>query len=235
MANEWAIKPAVLVVWNPDTGQYEPADPLEPRCTAVWASSGFRVGVYHGAGDICGRPAEHNIGDLGVCEHHYKRAQAWRTDHAHRTITALDRKQRELARERAAEAKQLALDEINAREAAEAALSVVYYVQRESDDLIKIGTTRRMKTRLITLRGEHGPINLLLTHSGAHRREHDIHAIFADLRVEGEWFQPGAELLRWIKRIGRGGVDVGEAIRDETRDRARRRLQAASAARRAAG
>jgi predicted TIM-barrel fold metal-dependent hydrolase len=77
---------------------------------------------------------------------------------------------------------------------------IVYYLER-GDGLIKIGTTVSLRARMSSLRSEHGDLRILLTHCGAFARELEMHRKFADLRVTGEWFAPGTDLLAWI--IGR--------------------------------
>ena len=76
--------------------------------------------------------------------------------------------------------------------------SLVYYGQRESDSLIKIGTSRTIISRWVTLTGEHGPLVLMAAHRGAHREERMVHDHFAALRVEGEWFRPELPLVEHI-------------------------------------
>ena len=78
--------------------------------------------------------------------------------------------------------------------------TIVYYLQR-ADGLIKIGTTKGLAKRLTDLRREHGDLRILLTHRGDRTRETAMHHRFAELRVQGEWFQPGQALLSWILEV----------------------------------
>jgi hypothetical protein len=80
---------------------------------------------------------------------------------------------------------------------------VVYYLLRESDGLIKIGTSTRFRERLSDLRAEHGALRLLLTHRGDHDCEDQMHYRFKDLRIHGEWFRPGKPLMGWILEVRR--------------------------------
>lgn len=79
--------------------------------------------------------------------------------------------------------------------------ATVYYVQRASDSLIKIGFSTVPRERLGTLRREHGPLDLLATHKGGRDAERIQHRRFDHLRVTGEWFRPEPELLDHIERI----------------------------------
>jgi hypothetical protein len=90
--------------------------------------------------------------------------------------------------------------------AARAEGSLVYYIQRESDSLIKIGTSRTIAGRWAALKSEHGPILLMAAHQGAHREERIVHDAFAALRVEGEWFRPELPLIEHILKARKVGV-----------------------------
>ena len=73
---------------------------------------------------------------------------------------------------------------------------LVYNLQRSSDGLIKIGTSRTLVSRFAALRRDYGPLLLMATHRGAHKEEHTIHDYFAALRTEGEWVPPGRGTAR---------------------------------------
>lgn len=217
------VHPPVIMIFYPERGGYDLA---EARCIARWAGS--QSG--HVAGQICGEAALRQLGDIWVCEYHYKRGVKWlegkvSRDHEaelrnarelHQEQVRLDReralKQRELdkenARLRSAEARKLALQEahlyrerLKAEETARAENSRVYYVQRESDGLIKIGTSRTLADRLKNLRREHGPLRLIAAVGGSHAEEAALHRQFAELRTAGEWFRPGLPLLRHLRTV----------------------------------
>jgi hypothetical protein len=193
---------AMLMVWDAQAGQYVLADLGEPRCVARWKFDGFALSYgWHSQGDLCWRPAPHRVGDAWFCDWHFKIALEWRRERQQAEIAEDHREKMRLARERSAETRRLNIERLKAEEEAAAALSVVYYVQRESDGLIKIGTTRRLGSRMAAIRSEHGPVELLLTHSGAHKREQEIHDLFAEFRAEGEWFQPDPQLRQWIRDL----------------------------------
>jgi hypothetical protein len=82
--------------------------------------------------------------------------------------------------------------------------SIVYYVQRESDRLIKIGTTRAFPKRFASLQREHGPLLFVGAHRGAFSEEAAAHASFRYLRVAGEWFRPELALLEHILKKREG-------------------------------
>jgi Meiotically up-regulated gene 113 len=88
-----------------------------------------------------------------------------------------------------------------AAEIGRAGCSLVYYLQRVSDGLIKIGTSRTLISRFAALRSEHGPLLLMAAHRGAHKEEHAIHDYFAELRAGGEWFRPDVALLEHILKV----------------------------------
>jgi hypothetical protein len=152
----------------------------DATCAARWATSNRA----HLAGDICGAVATELIGDVDLCVHHYRRALDWFYKH---TEDAPER--HEEARRKAAEKGRLLAE----------ARSVVYYLRRESDGLIKIGFTSNYRVRLSSLRREHGPLRLLLATAGARGEESAAHKMFLTQWVAGEWFRPEIELLKWIE------------------------------------
>ena len=78
---------------------------------------------------------------------------------------------------------------------------MVYFLQAEGGGAVKIGTSLRLSSRLKTLGKEQGlALQVLGITKGERRREKELHWRFAHLRIQGEWFQPGAELMRFIKR-----------------------------------
>lgn len=88
-----------------------------------------------------------------------------------------------------------------AAETGRAECSLVYYLQRASDGLIKIGTSRTLPSRFAALRSEHGQVLPMAAHRGAHKEEHTIHGYFAALRAEGEWFRPDVALPGHILKV----------------------------------
>lgn len=77
----------------------------------------------------------------------------------------------------------------------------VYFAQRRRRGLIKIGysrgVTRRLKSKEIRAR-------LLGSIPGFRKEERETHARFAHLRVRGEWFRPGEDLLAFIHAEAQG-------------------------------
>lgn len=70
---------------------------------------------------------------------------------------------------------------------------VVYYLRL--NDLIKIGTTGNLKSRL----GQYPPGCILLaTEAGSTETEKQRHEQFASYRVQGEWFQAADRLMAHI-------------------------------------
>lgn len=195
-----AVHPPVLMIFDPDRGAYAAA--TGERCTARWATTGFG----HLGGQICGREATEEAGDNWFCDHHYRRVRGWMNeregwdhDKARRLMRERAQEQKRLDRERAEHQIELDKERIRAEEAARSEHSLVYYVQRESDGLIKIGTSRTIHGRMAALKTAYGPLRLLVTHGGTHIEEHAIHDRFTALLAEGrEWFRPALPLLEHI-------------------------------------
>jgi hypothetical protein len=80
---------------------------------------------------------------------------------------------------------------------------VIYFVQSPSGGPIKIGQTIRLSLCLAQLLAEHGQLVVLAVLDGSYPEENALHRRFASLRVRGEWFQPGADLLDFIRQNGR--------------------------------
>lgn len=160
----------------------------ESTCTARWASDN----AAHAAGDLCGRPAVESIGDSDVCEHHRKRALTWFYNYRLK-LPRVRQQQLEEAQIEAA---------TQARLAAEAR-SIVYYLRRHSDGMIKIGFSASYPGRLTSLRGEHGELSLLLAYAGGRKEENQAHKIWAAARITArrEWFRPELPLLLGILRL----------------------------------
>lgn len=78
--------------------------------------------------------------------------------------------------------------------------SVIYFLQRDCDGLIKIGTTINLWERISTLRQKHGPLNLLGIIDGGKVREKILHWCFQADRIEHEFFTPTDELREMIEK-----------------------------------
>lgn len=70
---------------------------------------------------------------------------------------------------------------------------VVYYMQL--GDLVKIGTSANIKSRLATI----APERLLTVERGGFTEERQRHELFEKLRVHGEWFLYEDPLVAYIK------------------------------------
>lgn len=182
--------PPLLIAYNESAGNYD----YQPErvCMARWASTNGS----HKAGSICGAPVTRHAGDVDLCQHHFNRVYEWRfwekplEDIKEKTaaIKAAD-----------AEYRQAVLESEIHRERVRAEHSVVYYIRRVSDGMIKIGTTTSFRTRMATHRKEHGEIQILLTHSGTRKEERESHLRFDVYRAgRSEWFYPTRPLLNWI-------------------------------------
>lgn len=78
-------------------------------------------------------------------------------------------------------------------------ISRVYFVGREN--LIKIGTTADLPSRLYQLEREGGPLDLLAAIEGGPVLEDKIHEAFARYRVHGEWFRDCQPLRHFIAEV----------------------------------
>lgn len=72
--------------------------------------------------------------------------------------------------------------------------SVVYYGQQ--GERIKIGTSTQVDERCRELK-----VTLLATEPGSYAEEAERHKRFAHLRIKGEWFRPGPDLLAHIATL----------------------------------
>lgn len=88
---------------------------------------------------------------------------------------------------------------------------MVYFIQAIDGGRIKIGTTIQLATRLKTLVKEcEADLRVLAVIDGDRDVERGLHDRFSELRVAGEWFEPGDDLLGFIVQEGRewdGGCD----------------------------
>lgn len=109
--------------------------------------------------------------------------------------------------------------------------SQVYFAR--AGDRIKIGWSRRVGARIAQLQtGSPEPVTLAATTTGGRAQERKLHERFAHLRVAGEWFQAGQELLDHIRSIT-GEWALPTAANDLSDDEDRRVVVAANAFRQA--
>lgn len=185
----------IIGVYNYEEGTYARSE--DRICVARWATTNGG----HLSGELCGREATVQAGDVDLCRHHYDRVLRYRfyeepielARKRIRDLRKIDREYAEAVRESCVH-----------RERIESASSLVYYIRRISDGMIKIGTTRSFRARMNTIRAEHGEIEILLTHSGDAKKEREMHARFGAYRIgRTEWFRPVKPLLRWILQARR--------------------------------
>lgn len=164
----------------------------ERACTARWASTNSD----HMAGSICGGPATHHAGDVDLCQHHWNRVYEWRFwDKPREDIEEKTRALREADKDY----RRAVRDSAIYREQVDAERSVVYFIRRVSDDMVKIGTTGSFRQRMNAIRAEHGQLQVLFTRSGGRKLEQQMHARFSEYRIgQTEWFAPVRPLLWWI-------------------------------------
>ncbi len=76
---------------------------------------------------------------------------------------------------------------------------MIYFAQRKSDGLVKIGMTISLKKRMNTLKCLSGSeVEVLALIVGGRQEESELHARFGHLREDGEWFRAGQELMDHI-------------------------------------
>ncbi len=182
--------PPQLAVYDPGAGTYVRG--TEPVCMARWASTNLE----HAAGSICGHPVYKRAGDIDLCGHHYWRLMDWkRWDKPREELEEMTRALREADAGYAAAVRESAIH----RERVTAESSVVYYIRRVSDGMIKIGTTTAFRKRMAAHRKDHGELQILLTHSGGPKEERAVHKKLDAYRPgRSEWFYPTRPLLSWI-------------------------------------
>lgn len=96
---------------------------------------------------------------------------------------------------------------------------MIYFVEAHDHDVIKIGTTGDLASRLPGLRLEWGDsLRVLGVISGADREELILHSIFAAYHVPNtrEWFYPGSPLLDFVGRFATpwtGDADLPRTLR----------------------
>lgn len=78
--------------------------------------------------------------------------------------------------------------------------SSVYFIQRGTDGPVKIGHSKRVSARLAGLQsGCPEPLSLIGILPGGRKKEMELHAKYADLRLTGEWFKPA--VLEELKAV----------------------------------
>jgi hypothetical protein len=76
---------------------------------------------------------------------------------------------------------------------------LVYFIQSGDDGPIKIGFTRNLAARLRQLQTGHpAKLRVLRAFRGDERLEAWLHRHFAAHRLNGEWFTPHRDLLRYL-------------------------------------
>lgn len=80
-------------------------------------------------------------------------------------------------------------------------MSVVYFLRRPSNGLIKIGRSAHFRSRYSTLCREYGePLEILGIVDEDTFAEADLHRLFKDMRCDGEWFVQTKGIRDFIKR-----------------------------------
>lgn len=78
----------------------------------------------------------------------------------------------------------------------------VYFIQRTTGGLVKIGKSQKPDLRLATLQeGCPEPLKILGVCAGGYAAEKQLHRWFADQRRSGEWFEPNEAMAALISRL----------------------------------
>jgi hypothetical protein len=87
----------------------------------------------------------------------------------------------------------------------------VYFAQPKGGGLIKIGSTRWLKSRVAALQGA-SPVEIVLLAAAQGSRKHEVrlHDHFAEHRARGEWFNPCPELVRLVESLPRWHPEIDE-------------------------
>lgn len=79
----------------------------------------------------------------------------------------------------------------------------VYFIRKiASPTEIKIGSANNVETRLTAIAREVGPVHYFASLAGGMATERKIQMKFAELRIEGEWFNSSPDLETYIRLIG---------------------------------
>lgn len=79
---------------------------------------------------------------------------------------------------------------------------VVYFIQGETNPLIKIGIASDLNSRLSGIQtGNPDRLKVLATIPGGKEEEKIIHNKFSHLRIRGEWYKPEPDLLSYIHSL----------------------------------
>lgn len=92
----------------------------------------------------------------------------------------------------------------------------VYFIQQGSDGPIKIGLAANPEKRLGTLQSGNPDrlyVRAIIRTAEPKKLEIDLHGLFRQHRVGGEWFQPTAELLAYMEEHGESKEQLAEAVR----------------------
>jgi hypothetical protein len=89
----------------------------------------------------------------------------------------------------------------------------VYFIT--DGESIKVGWSGNPKERMRALQTKHPlPLRSIATTPGSIGDEHAIHALFSDIRLNGEWFRSTPELLKFIDDYCHDGARI-KALRRE--------------------
>lgn len=78
--------------------------------------------------------------------------------------------------------------------------ALVYFIKNEDNGHIKIGHSIDPEKRLLDLQVSNSArLSIISTRDGGEPMEKHLHQKFAHLKIRGEWFTPGDDLLAYIQ------------------------------------
>lgn len=198
-ARGWPSRAPLVAVYDESAEAW--AETAEPVCVARRTAGPPRAVP----GALCGDPAEHRVAGIDLCADHFGNLERWNVEDARAAgirRKSLKLRQAALALKAASAHYEQIADEAEARwERLRAERSVVYYLRRTSDGMIKIGTSVNFRSRFNDHCGEHGELQVLLICAGSYAEEGAAHSKFRDYQIgRTEWFRPARPLLDWICR-----------------------------------
>lgn len=192
----------VLAAWDQEAGGW--AEAGAPLCVA--RRTGVPLKGRSELGELCGQGAEHRIAGIDLCGAHFYILERWRfadsrAEEIRRESAELREAMRVIEEDRAEYGRTLADAEAHWERLA-AADSVVYYLRRVSDGMVKIGTSANFRGRLHTHSYQHGALQVLLICAGRRPEEHATHLKFRAYQIgRTEWFRPVRPIFEHILKM----------------------------------
>lgn len=91
----------------------------------------------------------------------------------------------------------------------------IYFMERPDRGVIKVGYSKNPWARLAEVRRsvDDDGVEIVATLKTTEKSEVSVHAIYEDLRLDGEWFHKGPALARAVEAVASGVVTTVEELR----------------------